>query len=136
MKKRPVASAGLQYGRPASEASTPYTDRDERFLALVKDITLHIAASVPKYLDRNDVPADVIAAEREIYAKQVQGKPPAIIGKIVDGKMGKFYQQVCLVDQGFVKDPEQSVTKVIEAVGKELGDKLTIRRFARYQLGE
>lgn len=112
------------------------TVQDARFHELVKDITLHIAASLPKYLRREDAPADVVAAEREIYAKQVQGKPPAIIGKIVDGKMGKFYQQTCLLEQGFVKDPEQSVTKVIEAKSKELGDKLCVRRFVRYQLGE
>jgi elongation factor Ts len=112
------------------------TARDPRFQEVAKDILLHIAASIPRYLSRADVPADVLTAEREIYAKQVQGKPPAIVEKIVDGKMGKFYQQTCLVDQGFVKDPEQSVAKVIEAKGKEMGDKLSIRRFVRYQLGE
>ena len=109
--------------------------RSESFREFVKDITLHIAACAPRALDRTSVPADLVASEREIYAKQVQGKPAAIIDKIVDGKMNKFYQQNCLVDQGFVKDPEQTVTKVMEAKGKELGDKLVLRRFTRYQLG-
>jgi elongation factor Ts len=82
------------------------------------------------------VSADVVAAEREIYAKQVEGKPANIVDKIVDGKMAKFYAQVCLVDQGFVKDPDTSITKLLEAKGKEAGDTLTIRRFVRWQLGE
>ena len=108
----------------------------ESFRDAVKDITLHIAACSPRYLDRTGVPADVIASEREIYGKQVQGKPAQIISKIVDGKMNKFYQQTCLVEQGFVKDPEQTVTQMLEARGNGLSDKLVIRRFARYQLGE
>jgi elongation factor Ts len=103
---------------------------------LAKDLTLHIAACSPKYLVRTDVPADVVAAEREIYAKQVTGKPANIVEKIVDGKMGKFYSQVCLVEQGFVKDPDTSVTQLIEAKAKEAGDTLTIRRFVRWQMGE
>ena len=108
----------------------------EGFREIVKDLTLHVAASNPKYLDRSGVPADVVASEREIYAKQVEGKPVQIISKIVDGKMNKFYQQTCFVEQGFVKDPDQTVTQVLEATGKPLSDKLVIRRFTRYQLGE
>ncbi len=104
--------------------------------ALAKDLTLHVAACSPKYLDSSEVPADVLVAEREIYAKQVTGKPANIVDKIVDGKVRKFYEQVCLVDQGFVKEPDVSVTKLLEAKGKEAGDTLTIRRFVRWQLGE
>jgi elongation factor Ts len=103
---------------------------------LARDLTLHIAACSPRYLARQDVPADVIAAEREIYAKQVQNKPPQIVEKIVDGKMNKFYGQVCLLEQLFVRDQETPVNKLLAAKGKEVGDTLTIRRFARYQLGE
>lgn len=103
---------------------------------VAKDLTLHIAACSPRWLVRSEVPADVVKAEREIYAKQVVGKPAQIVDKIVDGKMGKFYSQVCLVDQGFVKDPDTSVTKLLEAKGKDVGDTLTIRRFVRYQVGE
>jgi elongation factor Ts len=103
---------------------------------LAKDLTLHVAACSPRYLVSREVSADVVAAEREIYAKQVEGKPANIVDKIVDGKMAKFYAQVCLVDQGFVKDPDTSITKLLEAKGKEAGDTLTIRRFVRWQLGE
>ena len=103
---------------------------------VVKDLTLHVAACSPRYLVSQDVPADIVAAEREIYAKQVVGKPANIVDKIVDGKMTKFYSQVCLVDQGFVKDPDTTITKLLEAKGKEVGDTLTIRRFVRWQLGE
>jgi len=104
--------------------------------ALSKDLTLHIAACNPKYLVSAEIPADVLTAEREIYAKQVTGKPANIVEKIVDGKIRKFYEQVCLVDQGFVKEPDLSVTKLLEAKGKEAGDTLSIRRFVRWQLGE
>lgn len=103
---------------------------------LAKDLTLHVAACSPRYLVSTEVPADIVVAEREIYAKQVVGKPANIVEKIVDGKMAKFYSQVCLVDQGFVKDPDISITKLLEAKGKEAGDTLTIRRYVRWQLGE
>jgi elongation factor Ts len=103
---------------------------------LAKDLTLHVAACTPKYLVRSEVPAEAVAAEREIYAKQVTGKPANIVDKIVDGKMSKFYAQVCLTEQGFVKEPDISITKLLEAKGKEVGDTLTIRRFARWQVGE
>jgi elongation factor Ts len=102
---------------------------------LAKDLTLHVAACSPRWLERSEVPADVVQAEREIYAKQVVGKPAQIVEKIVDGKLGKFYSQVCLIDQGFVKEPDISVTKLLEAKGKELGDTLTLRRFVRFQVG-
>ncbi len=107
----------------------------EAFRDAVKDVTLQIAASNPAYLDRASVPADVIAAEREIYAKQVENKPANIVQKIVDGKLEKFYQQGCLIEQAFVKDPDVSITEMLAARGKEVGDTLTVRRFVRYQVG-
>jgi len=108
----------------------------DAFKEAVKDITLHIAASSPRYLTSDEVSADEIKGEREIYAKQVEGKPANIIEKIVDGKMQKFFSEICLVDQPFVKEPKQSVTQYLAQKGKEAGDSLVIRRFARYQLGE
>ena len=108
--------------------------RDE-FRELVKDLTLHIAACNPQYLARQDVSAAVLQSEKEIYAKQVQNKPANIVEKIVAGKLEKFYAQSCLVEQGFVKDPEQSVTELLAARGKQLDDQLVIRRFARFQVG-
>jgi elongation factor Ts len=106
------------------------------FLELGRDIAMHISAVAPRYLVRTEVPADVVAAEREIFAKQVVGKPANIVDKIVDGKIGKFYSEICLVDQPFVKEQKMSITQLLEAKGKETGDTLTIRRFVRWMLGE
>lgn len=119
----------LNCGKPETAGSAAFRD-------LAKDLTLHIAAAAPKYLARAEVPAETVAAEREIFAKQVEGKPAQMVDKIVDGKMGKFYQQVCLPEQIFVRDQETVIAKLLELKGKELGDTLTIRRFVRYQLGE
>ena len=112
------------------------TADNESFKELARDLTLHIAACSPKYLVRAEVPADVLAAEREIYAKQVENKPKPIIEKIVDGKVNKFYSQVCLMEQLFVRDQETVIAKLLETKGKALGDTLKIRRFTRFQLGE
>ncbi len=113
----------------------PATANDASFNDMVKDLTLHIAAASPAYLTSAEIPADVSAAERDIYAKQVEGKPANMIEKIVDGKMSKFYGECCLVNQGFVKEPKQSITELLEAVAKPLGETFTIKRFKRYQLG-
>lgn len=119
----------LGFGKDATASSPVVQD-------LAKDLTLHVAACSPKYLVSAEIPADVLTAEREIYAKQVTGKPANIVDKIVDGKIRKFYEQVCLVDQGFVKEPDTSVTKLLEAKSKDVGDTISIRRFVRWQLGE
>ena len=107
------------------------------FKQLVKDITLQIAAGHPFVVSREQVPADVVAKEKEIAAEQVKNKPPQAIAKIVEGKLEKFYQTYCLVDQGFVKkNSEISVKEHVATVGKQLGDQVTIRRFVRFQVGE
>jgi len=111
------------------------TATEEVFSELVKDLTLHIAAAAPPYLTSAEIPADVIEEERKIFAKQVEGKPENIIDKIVDGKINKFFAETCFVNQGFVKEPKVSITQLLEAKGKELGDTLAIKRFVRYQLG-
>jgi elongation factor Ts len=111
------------------------TTQHDLFKEVVKDITLHIAASNPQYLSRKDVPESVLRSEREIYDKQVASKPANIVQKIVDGKLEKFYSLICLVEQGFVKEPEQTIAELLAAKSKELGDPLAIRRFARYQVG-
>ena len=107
----------------------------DAFVELVKDLTLHIAAAAPPYLTSDEIPADVIAEERAIFAKQVEDKPEAIIGKIVDGKVRKFFAETCLINQGFVKEPKQTITELLEQTGKTLDDTLVIKRFERYQLG-
>ena len=113
----------------------PETVNHDGFKEAVKDVTLHIAAANPAYLDRSQVPAETIEAEQAIFAKQAEGKPAQIIEKIVAGKLEKYYAQVCLLEQGFVKDQDLSVSQMLAARGKEFGDTLTIRRFARYQIG-
>ena len=107
------------------------------FRQLVKDITLQIAAGNPNVVSREQVPAEIVAKEKEIAAEQVKNKPPQAISKIVEGKLEKFFQGYCLVDQGFVKkNSEISVKEHVASVAKQLGDEITIRRFVRYQVGE
>ena len=115
----------------------PETAAAPEFAEVVHDIALQVAASSPQWLDRTQVPADKIAAEREIYAAQMkdQDKPANILEKIIDGKVAKFFTDVCLVDQVFVKDTATTIGKLLDAVGKKLGDKPEIKRFVRYQLG-
>jgi len=109
----------------------------EEFKQLVRDITLQIAAGNPAVISREQLPAATVEKEKEIAAEQVKNKPPQAIAKIVEGKLEKFYQGCCLMDQGFVKrNSEVSVKEHLGAIAKELGDELTIRRFARFQVGE
>jgi elongation factor Ts len=115
------------------------TVANDDFKQLVKDITLQIAAGHPYAVSREQVPADVVAKEREIAAQsdRLKGKPPQAIEKILQGMLDKFYQSYCLVDQGFVKkNSEVSVKEHVGSVAKQLGDEITIRRFVRFQVGE
>ncbi len=114
----------------------PDTPAQPAFRDAVKDLCLQVAASSPRYTDRTAVPTDVLAAERAIYAAQVKGKPAPILDKIVDGKLNKFYEQVCLVDQPFVRDPQVKVSARLKEQAALLGDTLTVVRFARFQVGE
>ena len=102
---------------------------------LLTDLTLHITAVNPVCITRDQVPAETVQAEKEIYAKQVEGKPANIIDKIVVGKLEKFYGQICLVEQPFVKDQDKTVNAVLAEAGKAAGDEFTVRRFVRWQLG-
>jgi elongation factor Ts len=102
---------------------------------MLADLTLHITAVNPACITRDQVPAETIQAEKEIYAKQVEGKPANIVEKIVVGKLEKFYGQICLVEQPFVKDQDKTVGAVLAEAGKATGDEFTIRRFVRWQLG-
>ncbi|HEY3852899.1 MAG TPA: translation elongation factor Ts [Verrucomicrobiae bacterium] len=113
------------------------TVASEDFKQLVRDITLQIAAGNPTVISREQVPAEILAKEKEIAADQVKNKPAQAIAKIVEGKLEKFYQGVCLVDQGFVKrNSEVTVKEHIGGIAKQLGDEIAIRRFVRYQVGE
>ena len=109
----------------------------EDFKQLVRDITLQIAAGNPAVVSREQLPAALVAKEREIAAEQVKNKPPQAIAKIVEGKLEKYFQTCCLVDQGFVKrNSEISVKEHVGSIAKQLGDEIFIRRFARFQVGE
>ena len=116
----------------AASASNP------AFADLVKDLTLHIAAAAPAGLAREDIPAELVEEEKAIFRKQMEGqnKPADIIEKIVEGKLGKFYSDRCLLEQGFVKDPDTSIKGLLDAQGKTLGDTITINKFVRFGLGD
>jgi elongation factor Ts len=115
---------------------TDFVAKNEKFREFVKDITLHIAAAHPLYVNREEVPAQLIDSERAIYEAQVKGKPENVISKIVDGKLDKFYSTVCLTEQGFIKNPDQTVKELVATKIAELGENIVIRRFTRYLVGE
>ncbi len=110
----------------------------DSFKELVKDLTLHIAASAPKGLSRDDIPADIVEAEREIFRVRLidSGKPANIIENILKGQIGKFFAENCFLEQGFVKDPDTTIIKLLEKKSAELGDTITVTRFVRFGLGE
>ena len=107
------------------------------FADLIHDLALQVAAAAPRWLDGAAVPADVVAAEKDIYRTQVVGKPENIVEKILEGKIKKFFGEVCLVDQVFVKDEAKKLTiaQLVATTAKTLGDTITVRRFVRFQLG-
>jgi elongation factor Ts len=114
---------------------TDFVARNDDFRAFVKDLCLQIAAASPLYVSREEVPEADLQKERDIAAAQVQGKPPAAVQKIVEGKLEKFYSTVCLIDQPFVKLPEKSVKDMVTEKIAKIGENIQIRRFVRYQLG-
>ncbi len=105
------------------------------FKELAKDLTLHVAAAAPQYLTRDEVPAELIKSEQDIFRKQLVGKPENIIDNILKGKTNKFFSQICFVEQGFVKEDKVSITDLIAEKGKEIGDTIRVKRYIRYQLG-
>jgi elongation factor Ts len=115
---------------------TDFVAKNENFRAFVKDITLHIAAAHPLYVSREEVPVGLIESERAIYKEQVKGKPENVVDKIVDGKLDKFYGTVCLLEQGFIKDPDHTIKELVTTKIAELGENIVIRRFTRYLVGE
>ena len=115
--------------------NNPASARHPAVKEMLADLTLHVTAVNPVCVGRDQVPAETVAAEKEIYAKQVEGKPANIIDKIVAGKLEKFYGQICLVEQPFVKDQDKTVSAVLAEVGKAVGDQFSVRRYVRWQLG-
>jgi len=162
LRERGLASAKKKEGRVASEGvvgsyihmggkvgvlvevncETDFVARGEEFQQLVKDIAMHIAAAEPRYVSRDEVASDVLDKEREIARKQAQNdpknanKPEQVIDKIVEGRLNKFYEEFVLVDQPFIKEASQTVGEMVTEKVAKTGEKITIRRFARYKMGE
>jgi elongation factor Ts len=157
LRQKGLSDAAKRTGRTASEGvigsyihpggkigvlvevncESDFVARTEEFQTLVKDLAMHVAASNPMYLRREDVPEDVTAREKTIYDAQAKegGKPEKIVERIVQGKLEKFFQEVCLLEQPFVKDPDLSVHQLVSAMVARLGENIVVRRFQRYQLG-
>jgi elongation factor Ts len=156
LRKKGIASASKKASRSAKEGvvasyihlqgkmgvlveincETDFVAKTDNFRDFVKDITLHIAAAQPLYVSRDQVPSQSIEREREIYRAQVTGKPANIVEKIVEGKMEKFFSSVCLLDQAFIKNQDQTIKDLVASKIAELGENIVIRRFARYGVGE
>lgn len=117
---------------------TDFVARNEEFQELVKDVALQIAAANPSYVKREQVPPEQVEREKAIYLAQAKelGKPAAAIEKIVQGKLEKFYQENCLLEQSFIKDPNVTITEILTQKIAKLGENMTIARFTRYQLGQ
>ncbi len=117
---------------------TDFVARNPEFQALVKDLGMQAASTNPSYLQRDEVPEAVLDREREIYRVQAResGKPEAVLGKIVDGKMEKFFQDSCLLEQPFIKDSSLTVEELVKQKIAKIGENIVVRRFVRYQLGE
>jgi len=156
LRKKGIAIAGKKASRAANEGciasyihhgsklgvlvevncESDFVARNEGFRELVKDIAQQIAAANPSYVKREDVPADVVAKEKEIYAAQVKDKPAAAIEKICAGKLEKYFSTVCLMEQPFVKNPDITIKDHLTAKIAALGENMVIRRFVRWQMGE
>lgn len=155
LRKKGIASAAKKAGREASEGlvesyihtggkvgvlieincETDFVAKTEDFRSLAKDLCLHIAAANPKFLVREEVSQEILDSERDIVASQVEGKPAQVVQKIVEGKLEKYYAEHCLIEQPFVKNPDQSVKDVITAAIAKLGENIVVRRFVRFQIG-
>ncbi len=158
LRKRGVAIAQKKSGRAANEGvvgsyihagaklgvlvevncESDFVARTDQFQRLVKDVAMQIAAADPQYITRDQVPADVVEKERQIQRDRAlqEGKPERVVDRIVDGRMGKFYEEIVLVDQPFVKEPSSTVGDLIQTAIAKLGENMTVRRFERFKVGE
>jgi elongation factor Ts len=158
LRQKGLATAAKRAGRVASEGrvgsyihaggkigvmvevncETDFVAKTDDFQAFAKDVAMHIAASNPSYVRREEVTAEVLEREKEIYRAQARDakKPEKVMEKIVEGKLEKFYSEVCLLEQAFVKDPDITIQDLLNGLIGKLGEKIEIRRFTRYQVGE
>jgi len=119
-------------------SETDFVAKNEEFRTFVKDVAMQIAASNPQYVSREEVPQDMIEKEKDILRKQAlnEGKPEKIVDKMVEGRIEKYYKEVCLLEQDFVKDPDMTIRQLLTEKIAKIGENLSIRRFARYEVGE
>ncbi len=158
LREKGLAAAAKKAGRVAAEGlvysyihgggrigvlvevncETDFVAKTEQFQTLVKDVAMHIAAANPSYLTRDEVPTTELDHEKEVLSEQArnEGKPEKIIEKMVSGRIEKYYKEVCLLDQAFVKDSDKTITQLVTESIAKIGENISIRRFARYQLGE
>ncbi|OFV97777.1 MAG: translation elongation factor Ts [Acidobacteria bacterium RIFCSPLOWO2_12_FULL_54_10] len=158
LRKRGLASAQKRAGRATLEGlvgsyihaggkigvmielncESDFVARTDVFQQLSHDIAMHIAATDPRFLSKDEVTQEILAKEKDIYRTQAlaSGKPEKVVEKIIEGKMEKFYEEVCLLDQHFIKDPSQTVSQVIAAAIGKLGENITLRRFVRFKVGD
>jgi len=157
LRKKGITGAAKKSGRVAAEGlvgtyvhggkigvlvevncETDFVARNEDFQALVKDLAMHIAAASPLYVRREEVPAEALEKEKEIQRQQLreQKKPEQMIEKILEGKMGKYYETVCLLDQYWVKDDKKKISELVTEKIAKIGENISVRRFVRYQVGE
>lgn len=158
LRERGLAAAAKKAGRIASEGlvesyihlggrvgvlievncETDFVAKTDEFKQLVRDLAMQVAASKPMCVRREEVPADAIEQEKEVYRKQAlnEGKPERVVDKIVEGRLEKFYQQVCLLEQPFIKDQDRTVGDLVTEKVAELGENISVRRFSRFDLGE
>ena len=158
LRAKGVANAAKKAGRAATEGlvvsyihaggkigvllevncETDFVALNEGFQALCNDIAMHIAAAAPEYVDKDEVPADAIEREKAVQTQRVieEGKPAHIAERIVEGRMSKFYEEVCLLEQKFVKDDKRTVRQVVTDAVAKIGENIKVRRFSRFVLGE
>jgi elongation factor Ts len=156
LRKRGLATAAKKAGRTTSEGlighyihmggkigvlveincESDFVARTDKFQELTKEIAMHIAAASPTYVRREEVPGDIVEREKEIYRDQVKDKPAQVIDKIVEGKLNSFYQQFCLLEQASVRDPNVTITQLVQDAIRILGENITITRFVRMKVGE
>ena len=115
---------------------TDFVSRSDKFKEFCHDLALQVAATSPRWVRREDVPESVLANEAEIYAEQAKGKPEAVLNKIIAGKLEKFFQETCLMEQAFVKEPDRSIEQLRTDLIGVIGENVEVRRFVRFQLGE
>jgi elongation factor Ts len=119
-------------------SETDFVANNDEFKRFVRDVAMHVAAVAPKYVSRADVPEDVVAHEKEVLTAQAmnEGKPEAVAAKIVEGRINKFFGEICLLEQPFIKDPDKTVQDLLNEKISTIGENLVIRRFVRFERGE